>query len=118
MSKFTTPLILEFLPRRQRAVYEPFEYHVGELGSKEIISVPKGFVTDLASIPRVIWSFLPPHDTYGKAAVIHDYCYVHAINSKEWADNVFYESMGVLGIPKWKRKIMYWSVKYFGKGNY
>ncbi len=118
MSEFTSPLVLMMLPDRQWSVYEKFEYHVGELESGIVIRVEKGFQTDLASIPRIVWPILPPHGNYGKAAVIHDYCYVHAIESKEWADNIFREAMGVLGIPRWKRFAMYWAVRLFGKGNF
>lgn len=118
MSEFTTPLILKMLKQRRWEVYEKFEYHVGQLGSGIVIRVSKGFETDLASIPRLFWIILPPHGYYGKAAVIHDYCYVHAIESKKWADDVFLEAMEVLEIPKWKRVIMYLAVRLFGRGNY
>lgn len=118
MSEFTTPLVLEMLPNRQWSVYEKFEYHVGQLGSGIVIRVPKGFKTDLASIPRIFWAILPPHGYYGKAAVIHDYCYVEAIDSKGWADIVFLEAMSVLGIPHWKRCVMYCAVRLFGRGKF
>jgi hypothetical protein len=39
------------------------------------ITVPKGFVTDLASIPRWAWDILPPDGPWAKAAVIHDFLY-------------------------------------------
>jgi hypothetical protein len=40
-----------------------------------LICIPKGFVTDLASIPRLFWTLLPPDGPWVKAAVIHDYLY-------------------------------------------
>lgn len=118
MSEFTSPLILMMLPHREWSVQEKFEYHVGQLGSGIVIRVPKGFKTDLASIPRIVWPILPPHGYYGKAAVIHDYCYVHSIESKRWADDVLLEAMSVLGIPSWKKIVIYWSARIFGRGNY
>jgi hypothetical protein len=39
------------------------------------ITVPKGFVTDLASIPRWAWDILPPDGPWAKAAVVHDFLY-------------------------------------------
>lgn len=39
------------------------------------ITVPPGFVTDLASIPRFAWIILPPDGPWAKAAVIHDFLY-------------------------------------------
>lgn len=98
----------------------PEEYTEEEkkLRSFEKIVVPAGFVTDLATIPRLFWSLFPPHDVYAKAAILHDYMYDHAIGSKKEADKVLYESMRVLGVPKWKCKLFYWAVKFTGKGNY
>ncbi len=39
------------------------------------VEVPKGFVTDLASIPQVFWNVLRPDDKYAYAAIVHDYLY-------------------------------------------
>lgn len=50
------------------------------------VTVPKGFVTDFASIPRVFWSVLPPDGTYTYGAVIHDYLYWTQDISKAKAD--------------------------------
>ena len=118
MSEFTSPLILMMLPNRQWSVYEKFEYHVGQLESGIVIRVDKGYITDLASIPRIFWPILPPHGNYGKAAVIHDYCYDKGIESKRWADDVLLEAMGVLGIPRWKQMVIYWAARLFGRGNF
>jgi len=118
MSSFTQPLITKHLPGRLFEVAVPFEYHVGSFPSIEAISIHRGFVTDLATIPRWLWSLFPPMGNYDQAAVLHDYCYDNAINSKEWAGRVFLESLQVLGVPKWKRKTMYWFVRQFGRGNY
>ncbi|EOK4349625.1 DUF1353 domain-containing protein [Escherichia coli] len=39
-----------------------------------MISVPVGYVTDLASVPRILWSVFPPHGRYAKATIIHNCC--------------------------------------------
>jgi hypothetical protein len=44
-------------------------------GTADQITVPPGFVTDLASIPRWAWTLLPPDGPWVKAAVIHDFLY-------------------------------------------
>jgi hypothetical protein len=94
------------------------EYHIGELPSEQIIDVPVGYETDLASVPRSMWWLFPPHGKYSKAAIVHDYLYSNAIGTKKQADKIFYEAMGVLGVPKWKRILMYWAVRVGGKGSY
>ncbi len=58
MSRFTTPAILEMLGHYNWRVYEPFEFYLSDDNS-DVISVPAGFVTDLASVPRIFWTLLP-----------------------------------------------------------
>src|SRR3954447_4214512 len=53
------------------------------------IEVPKGFVTDLASIPRAFWSLLRPDGEYAYPAIIHDYLYWSQKTSREEADLIF-----------------------------
>ena len=36
--------------------------------------IPKGYITDLASVPRMCWAFIAPFDV-ARAAVIHDILY-------------------------------------------
>lgn len=118
MSQFTTPLKVEVLDKFKFRVIEPFIYFVGDLNSDEYITVPQSFTTDFASIPRSFWSILPPHGKYAKASVLHDWMYNNAYKSKEYADHVFYEAMGVLGVHPVTRWMIYQSVKLFGKGKY
>lgn len=43
------------------------------VGKDELITIPDGFETDLASVPRIFWAFLPPSGVYERAAVLHDF---------------------------------------------
>ncbi|HFW4799072.1 TPA: DUF1353 domain-containing protein, partial [Salmonella enterica subsp. diarizonae serovar 60-67:z35:-] len=94
-----------------------FEFYLSDDNS-DIIEVPAGFITDLASVPRILWMFLPPDGKYAKAAIIHDYMYDNALRTKKEADLIFLDGMTVLGVPKWKRTIMYCAVRLFGRGKY
>ena len=114
MSSFTTPLIVQPLNDRDWKLIEPFEYHVGSLESQEIVSVSPGFKTDFASVPRLLWIIIPPWGNYGKAAVIHDYCYSKRLYSRLRSDEIFLEAMEVLKVPHWKRKLMYYFVRLYG----
>lgn len=118
MSSFTTPADLRIVSASQLMLLAEFEYHVGAYPSDDVITVPAGTVTDLATTPRWIWSVLPPFGEYAKAAIVHDYLYQQAIGSKRYADEVFLEAMTVLGVPRWRRTVMYWAVRVFGRGNY
>ena len=91
-----------------------FRYHIGEYPSRDIITVPEGFETDFASIPRVFWRVLPPWGRYGKAAVVHDYLCVERSRPSAETHKIFLEAMQVLGVSRWKRNIMYWGVRCCG----
>ena len=115
MSTFTDPLILTPLnDGRQWRLMRDFHYHVGTYPSADVISVPTGFKTDFASVPRLFWWLLPPWGKYGKAAVVHDYLCVIKDRSSDEAHQIFYEAMGVLGVSQWKRFSMYTAVRWFG----
>ncbi|EJG5924633.1 DUF1353 domain-containing protein [Salmonella enterica] len=117
MSKFTTPAILEMLGHYNWRVYEPFAFYLSD-DESDVIEVPAGFITDLATVPRIFWMLLPPDGKYAKAAIIHDYLYDNALRSKKEADLIFLDGMTVLGVPKWKRMVMYLAVRVFGRGSY
>jgi len=42
-------------------------------GDEELIEIPDGFETDLASVPRIFWAIVPPTGLYEDAAVLHDW---------------------------------------------
>jgi hypothetical protein len=54
-------------------LYETLTYQPSN--DSHVITVPKGCVTDLVSVPRPLWSILAPDGPWVKAAVIHDYLY-------------------------------------------
>lgn len=57
------------------------------------VTVPKGFVTDLASIPRPFWSLMPRDGQYADAAIVHDYLYWIQIGTRVGADETFQIAM-------------------------
>lgn len=117
MSQFTTPAILEMLDDYRWRLVEPFEFWLTDTPD-DVIRVPAGYVTDLASVPRILWSVFPPHGRYAKAAIIHDWLYDNALRTKREADRIFLDAMTVLNVPVWRRRVMYTAVRLFGRGNY
>ena len=112
MSSFTDDQIeVRLLGNNEWLLLKPFRYYLDE---KNFIEVPKGFITDFASIPRVFWSFFHPIGRYAKAAVIHDWLYFEGIFSRSKSDDIFYDGMKVLGVSWWKRFLIYQAVRYFG----
>ncbi|HHR3990228.1 TPA: DUF1353 domain-containing protein [Salmonella enterica] len=117
MVRFTTPAILEMLDHFLWRVYEPFEFYLSD-DISDIISVPAGFITDFATIPRIFWTFMPPDGKYSKTAIIHNWIYDNALRTKKEADLILLDRMTVLGVPKWKRIVMHLAVRWFGRGMY
>jgi hypothetical protein len=112
VSSFTEPLTVTKIGTRTWQVEREFTYYIGQENSNNFIVVPKGFITDFASIPFIFWSILPPDGEYTQAAVLHDYCCSHGW-LKSTADFIFYEAMGVLGVPSWKKSVMFFAVRLF-----
>jgi hypothetical protein len=119
MSSFTNALILKKYQKQEWEVIQDFTYEVGSLGSGEKITVPSGFVTDLASTPRCIWSIFPTDANYSQAAVLHDWLCFKKGNVERHYDNkeaskIFLEAMEVLKVNKASRLMMYYAVLFFG----
>lgn len=77
-------------------------------------TVPKNFITDLASIPRVIRSIFAVNSKHRQAAVLHDYLYTKKHISRKMADELFYEAMINSNVTKWKAKLFYYAVRIGG----
>lgn len=98
------------------------------------VKIPKGFKTDLASIPRILWAIWPNYSLSERAPLIHDYLYRFAGTTvttyhpvfkmmisqrafpKSTADKIFRAIMKDEGVKRWKRNIAYYAVKFFAGG--
>ena len=100
-------------------VNESFSFYIGKEEEGKWVHVPKGFLTDGASVPRALWALIPPWGRYGQAAIMHDYLceYLSIIYkgrpvpiSRELADLFFLEAMIVLEVELSTRKMIYSAV--------
>jgi Protein of unknown function (DUF1353) len=80
------------------------------------VTVPKGFVTDFASIPRPFWSALRPDGEYAYAAVVHDYLYWTQTRSREEADQILKMAMEDFDVGTVTIQTIYGAVRLGGKG--
>ena len=88
------------------------DFKVDVLGYK--ITVPKGFRSDLASVPRIFWPIIPRHGRYTIAAIVHDYlCKSMIINSDD-THFIFKILMRRYHVKPWRIKLMYKAVSWFG----
>jgi len=118
MSSFTENLTVT-KQKHGWKVWRKFTYYVKEKGGEEI-TVPLGFETDFASVPRLFWIIIPPDGIYTQAAVLHDYLYSKAgklINknyTRRESDGIFLQAMQILGVSWWRRVTMHRAVRGFG----
>ena len=107
------PLLKPFADNHDWVLVQDVAYHVGE--SAMTITVPKGFVTDFASIPQVFWSAdLSPNGKYSKAAIVHDYLYWTQGCTREQADNILDIAMQESNVGTLQRTAIYWGVRLGG----
>lgn len=95
---------------------EAMNYKVGNSGI--VITVPAGFVTDYASIPRPLWSLYSPHDQYSRAAIVHDYLYWTRKCKREQADNLFSIAMKESAVSEITQGIVYSGVDLGGEASW
>lgn len=83
----------------------------------ELVQVPEGFVTDLASIPRRFQAWFPVNGLHRLPAIVHDYLYRYKPEwcTRELADQIFLEGMIDQGEGRVRRQLMYWAVRVGGR---
>lgn len=117
MSSFTDGLFLEKIGRRSWRTTRDITYRVGHLRSQWAITVPAGFTTDGASVPRLLWGLFPPFGgDYDQAAVLHDYLYRTQFLCLERvvADALLCEAMKALGTGHFTRWAIFVGVRLWG----
>ena len=96
------------------------------------ITVPKGFVCDLASIPRILWWLISSHEL-GTAPILHDYLYkkkgkilyTHRVSphhsrtissgfTRKESDKLWSALMRQQRVGPYQRFVSYWAVRLFG----
>jgi hypothetical protein len=111
---FLTELNVHPIPfTDQRELTSDFAY---QRKNGRVILVEKGFVTDYASIPKIIpkWVISADDPIIREGAVIHDYLYqTHKYPRKE-CDEILIEIMAELGASIPIQILVFFSVRLFG----
>jgi len=76
--------------------------------------VPAGFISDGATVPRILWPLFPPVGKYLKATLVHDYLLTQNPHDRKTADLAFRQCLHSLGIARWRANIMFYAVRGFG----
>lgn len=75
------------------------------------LGVPAGFISDGASVPRLLWAFLDPAGEAFEAAIVHDYrITIDESKYKFESHRAFRNIMLGYGVTKWKAYAAYYAV--------
>lgn len=109
---FLTPLDLEDIDGTHWRTLTPLIYLSA---AKAYFVVPKGFETDLASIPRGLWNILPKTGLWDKAGCLHDWIYRHPGKlSRQQCDDLLREACRACGVGVIYRNLIYLGVRLGG----
>lgn len=126
MNNFLTDLDVRYLDGRGWQILEPFTYRLGGADGPEYVRVGVGFVTDFASMPRLLKLRWPsPGGPWDKPTVIHDCLYQerkvynelsggYRLVDRGEADAIFNEAMTVTGTLLTSRWAIYSGVRIGG----
>ena len=108
MGKFTNKILAEFQPPKKWKLGRDLVYTTTDLYANEVkalkdvgvavvrdtnktetITVSSGFITDLASTPRILWNVIAPFDV-ARAAIVHDLLY-KSIRQYRWKKGLIEE---------------------------
>ena len=108
MGQFTNKILAEFQPPKKWKLGRDLVYTTSDLYANEVkalkdvgvavvrdtnktetITVPTGFITDLASTPRLLWNVIAPFDV-ARAAIVHDLLY-KSIRQYRWKKGLIEE---------------------------
>lgn len=111
------PVLKPFADNQQWMLVEDFNYILGS--TRVSITVPKGFVTDFASIPQAFWGFgFSPNGKYSRAAIVHDYLYWSQGCTRSEADNILLIAMKESAVPTATRDAIYQGVRIGGSSSW
>ncbi len=122
---FLTPLRIESVRGRgvgekRYVLIEPLFYELPHPRARSglscaAVTVPAGYRTDLASVPRALAALFPSDDDYRDAAVVHDYICTHLrqLFTPSGAADVMLDAMVELGVARWKRTLMHAGVRAY-----
>ncbi|MBC7302142.1 MAG: DUF1353 domain-containing protein [Nocardia sp.] len=99
--------VVEGLDAKFWRLTEPLTYQ----GAVETFTVPAGFRTDFASVPRALVWLIPRYGAYTKAAILHDYLRRTGEVGPADADGIFRRSLHEAGVSVPRRWMMWTAVR-------
>jgi hypothetical protein len=109
---FGSRVVVESLDARRWALTRPLRYH----GAQDTFTVPMGYITDFASVPRIAVWLIPTYGKWTRAAILHDWLITDALPtgmvSSVDVDGLFRRMLRELDVPPVKRWLMWAGVRW------
>jgi hypothetical protein len=109
---------VELLPKSTRGRFKTLEHLDHQLINGRQLFVPRGTVSNGASVPRLLWWIYPPYGTYTYPAVVHDHLYENNLYTRKFADRQFLLDMGKTNTNAFTKWLFYYVVRIFGGINW
>ncbi len=114
------PIRMFDVSKQGRALYvmaDDFAYCDRQTGA--VIVVPRGFITDFASVPWYGQTVVRPDGPAARAAIIHDWLYaIGERDKRKDADDIFLRAMELYGVSTIERNAAYQAVRLGGENGY
>lgn len=78
------------------------------------IKIPKGYLTDFASIPRVFQGIFDAVNDVAPASIAHDWCYSIELFERSICDRILYDGLRVNGVGLLRAKTIWSAVRMGG----
>lgn len=92
-----------------------------ETSDGRLFIVPKGFKTNFASVPRILWWLIAPVGKHTLPSVLHDYLYEYGhilgVSRKE-ADKIFWDANEESNVARITNNVMWFCVRVFARKHY
>jgi len=107
-------LRLSWNEERRKVMFQTLDDYTFFTEGKFII-IPKGYETDFATVPRLLWSLLPPLGKHNPAALVHDWLYDNREGTRSQADKIFLKLMLEYDVHPLAAYAMYYGVRIGGR---
>lgn len=126
MCKFSKRVTTQYDPQASDILGKDYWRVTGEvrcdIGPTQHVTIPAGYLTDGATVPKIFWSIIPPWGPYADPVVLHDLLceYLSIVEdgrivkiTRAQCDQIFNEAMKCVGVPSFKRKLIYAGVSAY-----
>jgi hypothetical protein len=95
-----------------------FEYYLSDDNQDERVVIERGYLSDGASVPKLLQWLIPVWGKYGQCAVVHDkLCETWTTNkrklNRQQVDEIFFASMKVAKVNIFRRKAIEFGVTVY-----